>query len=57
MNPRKDLSPELSDLWERLETARGKKYWRSLEELADSDAFAELMRNEFPSRRRSGPTA
>ena len=57
MNPRKDLSPELADLWDRLEGAQGKKYWRSLEELADSEAFQEMMQREYPGAgRRPGPT-
>ena len=50
MNPRKNLSPELADLWAQLETPPGIRYWRSLEELADSEAFRELMRNEFPEQ-------
>src|SRR5262249_37419238 len=50
MNPRKDLSPRLAALQERLGDARGKTYWRSLEELADSEAFQELMRDEFPEQ-------
>ncbi len=50
MNPRKNLSGELDDLWARLDAARGKKYWRSLEELADSDAFRELIQREFPEQ-------
>ncbi len=47
MNTRKDLSPALSALHERLAHARGKAYWRSLEELADSPAFQELVGREF----------
>jgi MoCo/4Fe-4S cofactor protein with predicted Tat translocation signal len=43
MNPRKDLA-------RRLEGAGGKKYWRTLEELAESEAFQELMRQEFPGQ-------
>ncbi len=50
MNPRKNLSPELADLQGRLEGARGKKYWRSLEELADTPAFRELIHREFPEQ-------
>ena len=50
MNPRKDLSPELADLQDRLDGAQGKKYWRILEELADTPAFQELMRREFPEQ-------
>ena len=47
MNSRKDLAPEMADLWERLEAAGGKQYWRSLEELADTPAFRSLMEREF----------
>jgi MoCo/4Fe-4S cofactor protein with predicted Tat translocation signal len=37
----------------RLQGACGKQYWRSLEELADSEGFEELLHNEFP--RQAGP--
>src|SRR5947209_14321003 len=47
MNPRKDLGRQLA---ERLGNAQGKKYWRTLEELADSDAFQEMVRQEFPDQ-------
>jgi molybdopterin-containing oxidoreductase family iron-sulfur binding subunit len=50
MNPRKDLSPKLAELQEQLGSARGKKYWRTLEELSDSEAFQELLRQEFPEQ-------
>ena len=39
---------ELDEVRSRLGAARGKDYWRSLEELADSDAFRELIEREFP---------
>jgi molybdopterin-containing oxidoreductase family iron-sulfur binding subunit len=55
MNPRKNLSGELDDLWARLDGARGRKYWRSLEELADSEAFQELMCREFPEQASAWP--
>jgi len=55
MNPRKDLSPELAVLQGALGAARGKRYWRTLEELADSEAFQELMRLEFPEQADSWP--
>jgi len=32
------------------EPATGKKYWRSLEELAGTAAFQKLMRREFPNQ-------
>jgi len=31
-----------------LEKARGREYWRSLEDLAETDEFQELMHREFP---------
>jgi molybdopterin-containing oxidoreductase family iron-sulfur binding subunit len=50
MNTRKDLSAELAALQDRLASARGQPYWRSLEELANTEAFQELMRREFPEQ-------
>jgi MoCo/4Fe-4S cofactor protein with predicted Tat translocation signal len=50
INRRKNLGTKLATLRQRLETTQGKKYWRSLEELADSEAFRELMRQEFPEQ-------
>src|SRR5439155_22203844 len=38
----------LSAVRQRLAAARGRKYWRCLEELADSADFQELVRDEFP---------
>ena len=32
----------------RLETAKGRDYWRSLEELAGSEGFEEMLQREFP---------
>ena len=46
MSNRKDLQLELASLEKRT----GKAYWRSLEELADSPAFRELMQHEFPEQ-------
>jgi molybdopterin-containing oxidoreductase family iron-sulfur binding subunit len=48
MNPRKDLAPKMNALLGSLEGAHGKTYWRSLSELAETEAFAELVRQEFP---------
>jgi molybdopterin-containing oxidoreductase family iron-sulfur binding subunit len=50
MNPRKDLAPKLADLQQRLGDVRGKQFWRTLEEAADTEAFQELMRQEFPEQ-------
>src|SRR5579859_6321352 len=46
----KPATPELSleQAREQLSQARGSKYWRSLEELADKPGFQELMEREFP---------
>ena len=35
----------------------GPKYWRTLDELADTPAFQELMRQEFPEQADIWPTA
>jgi molybdopterin-containing oxidoreductase family iron-sulfur binding subunit len=39
---------KLEEVTRKLEQARGAEYWRSLEELAASDEFDELMHREFP---------
>jgi MoCo/4Fe-4S cofactor protein with predicted Tat translocation signal len=57
MNTRKDLSAAVGGLWNKLDGARGKKYWRTLEELAQSDAFQEMMQQEFPEQARALPNA
>ncbi|HEX8069408.1 MAG TPA: TAT-variant-translocated molybdopterin oxidoreductase [Pyrinomonadaceae bacterium] len=53
----KDTLPELyairrplktEDVRRRLADKQGKEYWRSLEELAASDEFEELLHREFP---------
>jgi molybdopterin-containing oxidoreductase family iron-sulfur binding subunit len=40
---------ELEAVRARLQSARGKQFWRSLDELADSPAFQELVGREFPA--------
>jgi molybdopterin-containing oxidoreductase family iron-sulfur binding subunit len=57
MNDRKELSGELAALQHKLGQASGKRYWRSLEELADTEAFQELMRREFPEQADVWPQA
>jgi MoCo/4Fe-4S cofactor protein with predicted Tat translocation signal len=49
MNMRKDLGPQLAALNEEL-GVQGKQYWRTLDELANTDAFQKLMRREFPAQ-------
>src|SRR5215510_1376142 len=41
---------DLAGIRQRLSAARGKEYWRSLEELADTEEFRELLHREFPSQ-------
>ena len=39
---------ELKDVQEKLSAAKGPQYWRSLEELANTPEFEELLHREFP---------
>ncbi|MCI0354130.1 MAG: TAT-variant-translocated molybdopterin oxidoreductase [Acidobacteria bacterium] len=39
----------------RLSAAQGPKYWRSLEELAETDEFVELLQREFPRQATEWP--
>ena len=39
---------DLAALQKRLASQHGKTYWRSLNELAESEEFAEIVRHEFP---------
>jgi MoCo/4Fe-4S cofactor protein with predicted Tat translocation signal len=40
---------ELDAVRARLQASRGKQFWRSLDDLADSPAFHELLNREFPA--------
>jgi MoCo/4Fe-4S cofactor protein with predicted Tat translocation signal len=44
----KPASMELETVRKKLADAKGPKYWRTLEELADQEAFGELLQREFP---------
>src|SRR5947209_7536881 len=44
----KPASMELETVRKKLADAKGPKYWRTLEELADQEAFGELLEREFP---------
>jgi molybdopterin-containing oxidoreductase family iron-sulfur binding subunit len=44
----KDESINWVEIRERLASERGATYWRSLEELAQNDAFQEFLAREFP---------
>ncbi len=41
---------ELSDVRAHLSGQEGQEYWRSLDELAQTDAFTELVQREFPEQ-------
>jgi hypothetical protein len=44
----------LAEVRAKLDGKSGKRYWKSLDELADTPAFQELMQEEFPRERASG---
>jgi MoCo/4Fe-4S cofactor protein with predicted Tat translocation signal len=46
----KDTPLDLAAIRARLSAARGKDYWRSLEELADHEGIRELLQREFPDQ-------
>jgi molybdopterin-containing oxidoreductase family iron-sulfur binding subunit len=45
---RKD-GPSIADIRARLEAKRGPEYWRSLDELAETEEFRQFLHNEFPA--------
>src|SRR3984885_2920239 len=44
----------LAEVRAKLEGKRGKRYWKSLDELADTPEFQELMQEEFPRQAMQG---
>ena len=48
-DPQKNTDPAAvrSALWARLEGARGRDYWRSLDDLAATPEFQDLLEREF----------
>ena len=50
MSIRKDLDDQLAQMEQALRGSSGRQYWRSLDELAGTAAFQELMRQEFPQQ-------
>jgi molybdopterin-containing oxidoreductase family iron-sulfur binding subunit len=44
----------LAEVREKLEGKRGKRFWKSLDELADTPDFQELMQEEFPRQAGAG---
>ena len=43
-----DTKLDLAKIRSRLSAAKGKEYWRSLDELAETDDFNELLFRVFP---------
>lgn len=41
--------PEIEPIREQLKQAKGREFWRSLEELADTERFREFLHREFPA--------
>ncbi len=41
---------DLGSIQEQLQGQKGKKFWRSLEELADGEQFKQFVQQEFPSQ-------
>ncbi|MDR3633279.1 MAG: TAT-variant-translocated molybdopterin oxidoreductase [Isosphaeraceae bacterium] len=48
MHPRKTGGPDLAALRARLADETGPRYWRSLDELAETEEFQEFLHREFP---------
>src|ERR1700687_1519919 len=46
--PRKKGKLELAEVREKLSEARGPQYWRTLDELAQTPEFEEMLHREFP---------
>lgn len=46
--PSKKNKLELAEVREKLSDARGPQYWRTLDELAQTPEFAEMLHREFP---------
>ncbi|MFZ0796356.1 MAG: TAT-variant-translocated molybdopterin oxidoreductase, partial [Terriglobales bacterium] len=46
--PTKRKQPDLATVREQIEDTTGPEYWRSLEELAGSEEFQEMLHREFP---------
>jgi MoCo/4Fe-4S cofactor protein with predicted Tat translocation signal len=45
-----DKTFDLASIRERLAAGSGRQYWQSLEELADTDAFRDFVKREFPAQ-------
>src|SRR6266496_4321580 len=45
-----DKRLDLASIKARANDAAGRRYWQSLEELADTDAFGDFVKREFPAQ-------
>ncbi len=50
LNQHDEDTRTLEPLYQKLATTRGKEYWRSLDELADTPEFRKFVETEFPSK-------
>ena len=49
-NDKNEITPmTLAQVREELKAAKGKRYWRSVDELADTAEFQAAVEKEFPS--------
>ena len=46
----REQTNDLTALRARLTSSTGKKYWRSLDEFAETDEFRALLHREFPAQ-------
>src|SRR4051812_44746506 len=49
-DPKPAVPLDLETVRQKLASAQGQTYWRSLEELAETESFQELLHREFPDR-------
>ncbi|MGV3720258.1 MAG: TAT-variant-translocated molybdopterin oxidoreductase [Actinomycetota bacterium] len=48
LRPARPAKPEVDPVYAKLSKARGKEYWRSLDELANTEEFQRYLKREFP---------
>jgi molybdopterin-containing oxidoreductase family iron-sulfur binding subunit len=53
-SPKAEVKMTLAEVRARLEGKTGKRYWKNLDELAETPAFQELMQEEFPRQASAG---
>jgi molybdopterin-containing oxidoreductase family iron-sulfur binding subunit len=50
LHSRKTVGLDFSDMRQRLAATKGQQYWRSLEEMAATEEFQDLLQREFPQQ-------